>query len=172
MRCLMSSGSLLPHFLPLSSFAYFLLVPPHVGTIQHQSQCGFSFPLSLFLVSSSPGSTLSGITLPQSTAPCSAGSARPDALQISSWVPCTRFPDRPLPQPPATLNSLSPHPASEIASLDSQINYNIFVFFEKIQNFTHKLLVFLFVKDLGRPRHTFAFTQSNNTLRVYFWLYI
>lgn len=122
MRRLMSSGSLLPHFFfPLSSCTYFLLMPPHVGTIQHQTQCVFSFPLSLFLVSSSLGSTPSGITPPQSTAPCSAGSVRLDALQISSSVPCTHFPGRPLPQPPATLSRLSPPPASEIATEDDSI---------------------------------------------------
>lgn len=76
--------------------------------------------------------------------------------------------------PTATSNPQQPQPTPSVwnclSGLSDQLQH--FCFFEKIQNFTHKLLVFLFVKDLGCPRHTFAFTQSNNTLRVYFWLYI
>lgn len=69
---------------------------------------------SRFLACSSPGSTPSGTTRLQYTVPCSVGSARQDASQTSSWVPCTHSPDRPLPQPSATLSRLSPPPASDL----------------------------------------------------------
>lgn len=147
---------------PLSSIRYFLLIPYYVGTIHHRSQCGFSLlfsPLpSLSLVSSSLGSTPSGITPLQSTEPCSAGSARPDALQISSWVPCTHFLEGPLPQPPATLSRLSPPPASEIPSPSSCPLRTVrptTAFLRKYKRLL-KVLIFLYVKDLGSPRHNFA----------------
>lgn len=132
---------------------------------------------SLSLVSSSPGSTQSGITPPRSTVPCSAGSARPDALQISSWVPCTRCPDRPLPQLPATLSSPSPPPASEMASPSScqhwtlTPTYNYSIFWENTKKFTHKLLILLYVKVRGSPTHNLAsldLLKKNDTLRIYF----
>lgn len=80
---------------------------------KNQLSVVFVFLLSLFLASSLPASTPSEIIQQQFTAPCWAVSERPDESQISSSVPCTPSPDKPLPQPPVTLSRLSPLPASE-----------------------------------------------------------
>lgn len=113
---------------------YYHTPPPPPG--QSNIELNVVSLFSLSLVSSSPGSTQSGITPLRSMVPCSAGSARPDALQISSWVPCTRCPDRPLPQLPATLSRPSLPPASEMASPSSCQHWTLTpttAFFEKIQ---------------------------------------
>lgn len=115
----------------------------------------FCSPPSLCPVCSSPVSTPSEITLPRFTAPCSAASARPDASPISSSVPCTRCPDRPLPQLPATLRRRSPAPASEPASPSScqleTVLPIVGVYEEKCQS----LLIYCWhcVKHYGSPRN-------------------
>lgn len=124
-------------------------------------------PVSLSLVSSSPGNTRSETTPPQSTAPCSAGSARPVASPISSWVPCTRFPDRRLPQPPATHSRLSPPPVSEIASLSSCQHQLQHFLFEKNPKVYPETVISVCERS-WKSQTQLCLYSSNDNLRIYF----
>lgn len=94
-------------------------------------------------------STPSETILLQFTGHFSVVFERPAASQISSSVPCTHFPDKPLPLAPATLSKLRPPPPFEKLLLSSFLlrtgstkticDYNV----KTKQGLTHKLVTFL-----------------------------
>lgn len=148
---------LLPHILPLSSFAYFLLLPPHVGTIQYQTQCGFLFSLSI---------------CPSPPPPSSAC-----ASTLLLWrahhqeLPC-HSPRRPAQRPPRGRTHRGPVPGCHVYTsqtghshshqqpsadsahpkcLNCLSRFLDKPFYETLHNFTPKPSAFLFVKDKTLP---------------------
>lgn len=161
---------LLPHILPLSSFGYFLLLPPHVGTIQYQTQCFVFFlpppqPVPRLFFSGEHtirnypatvhGALLSGLR--------EAGRIADQFLGAMYTLPRQATPT-------ATSNPQQTQPTPSVWNCFSRLLDK--PFYEKLPNFTHRSSAFLFVKDLGSPWQNIAFTQLMTLYGFLFWVYV